>query len=133
VALLSSMERRTAAGVFNILGLPAGASADEAKRAFFALTKTYHPHRFSRFSQSTQDRANRTFLTIKKAYDEVQRSNPSADSSPKIVVGRSGTTTVPPALAITAQGTAVASRVPIAASAATQDTTPAGAVVRTGY
>jgi tetratricopeptide (TPR) repeat protein len=54
-----------------VLGLGAQAGPPEARAAFHALCKRYHPARFARSSPETVRLANEAFLAIKRAYDTV--------------------------------------------------------------
>jgi tetratricopeptide (TPR) repeat protein len=52
-----------------VLGLGPNARPAEARAAFHALCKKYHPARFARSSPETVRLANEAFLAIKRAYD----------------------------------------------------------------
>lgn len=58
------------------LGVPAGADAAAARRAFMALAKVYHPARFARFAPPTVKLSNEVFLAIRRAYETVIAAAP---------------------------------------------------------
>ena len=70
-----------------MLGLAPAAGLPEARAAFHALCKKYHPARFARSSPETVRLANEAFLAIKRAYDGLVRPDAppskSSDSIPK--------------------------------------------------
>jgi hypothetical protein len=61
-----------------VLGLGPAAGAAQARAAFHALCKRYHPARFARSSPETVRLANEAFLAIKRAYDGLIRPEPGA-------------------------------------------------------
>lgn len=63
-----------------VLGLAPHAGPGEARTAFHALCKKYHPARFARSSPETIRLANEAFLAIKRAYDGLVRP---PDAAPK--------------------------------------------------
>jgi tetratricopeptide (TPR) repeat protein len=76
-----------------VLGLGASAGPAEARAAFHALCKKYHPARFARSSPETVRLANEAFLAIKRAYDTIVKP---ADAAPKPVTDApSGRVTAP--------------------------------------
>jgi tetratricopeptide (TPR) repeat protein len=84
-----------------VLGLAPAAGLPEARAAFHALCKRYHPARFARSSPETVRLANEAFLAIKRAYDGLVRPADAApsktsDSIPKQVADApSGAVKVP--------------------------------------
>jgi tetratricopeptide (TPR) repeat protein len=71
---LAEMQERLARGPNAALGIPAGASSDDARTAFLQLTKRYHPVRFGRMATDIQKQANEVFLALRAAHDAVARS-----------------------------------------------------------
>jgi hypothetical protein len=68
-----------------VLGLSADAGPAEARAAFHALCKRYHPTRFARSSSETVRLANEAFLAIRRAYDEVSRPVASGTGAVPVV------------------------------------------------
>ena len=70
-----------------VLGLAPAAGLPEARTAFHALCKKYHPTRFARSSPETVRLANEAFLAIKRAYDGLVKPpdapSKTSDSIPK--------------------------------------------------
>jgi hypothetical protein len=58
---------------FEFLGVGADPTAGQARAAFLALTKTYHPTKFARFSPNTVRLANEVFLALKSVCEGVGR------------------------------------------------------------
>ncbi len=64
-----------------VLGLGPNAKPAEARAAFHALCKKYHPARFARSSPETVRLANEAFLAIKRAYDGLIAPEPATETS----------------------------------------------------
>lgn len=79
-AVLDAMQERLIGGPATALGVPAGATADEIRRAFLELTKTYHPAKFARMSVDTQKLSNEVFLSLRGAHDTLARAARTAAS-----------------------------------------------------
>ena len=65
-----------------VLGLGPNAKPFEARAAFHALCKKYHPARFARSSPETVRLANEAFLAIKRAYDGLIAPEPPVKEKP---------------------------------------------------
>ena len=73
-AVLADMQDRLARGPVAALGIPAGASPEDARAAFLQLTKQYHPVRFGRMATDIQKLANEVFLALRAAHDSVAKT-----------------------------------------------------------
>jgi hypothetical protein len=63
------MQSRISSGPHVALGMGEGASPEQVRAAFLALTKTFHPARFGRMSPDVQRLSNEVFLGIKGAHE----------------------------------------------------------------
>ena len=68
-ATLVEMQSRISSGPHAALGVGEGASPEQVRAAFLALTKTFHPARFGRMSPDVQRLSNEVFLGIKGAHE----------------------------------------------------------------
>ena len=68
---------------FAVLGLGSPSTKEQLRAAFLTATKTYHPNRFARRSDTIRDVANRLFVRMKKAYEQALEKAPvSSHSAP---------------------------------------------------
>jgi len=110
-----------------MLGLRPTDGAVEARAAFHALCKKYHPARFARSSAETVRLANEAFLAIKHAYDELVEAEGAKPEAPRA----GGTRGSNPPPAKPGPG-AVIPRPQVPSPAIARTTTPVGpAVART--
>ena len=70
-ATLVEMQSRISSGPHVALGVGEGASPEQVRAAFLALTKTFHPARFGRMSPDVQRLSNEVFLGIKGAHEHL--------------------------------------------------------------
>jgi Tfp pilus assembly protein PilZ len=78
-------ELKTLAGKppWETLGISQGATSDEARAAFFAASKRYHPHLFSRYQMPDIKRVvTDLFITHKRAYDSMLRKPTARQTQP---------------------------------------------------
>lgn len=68
---------------WELLGLPVGASVDMVKNSYFALSKKFHPDRFSAFGQKEKEMASRVFEQLTKAYDTLTNPEKRQEYSDK--------------------------------------------------
>lgn len=68
-ATLVEMQSRISSGPHAALGVGEGATPEQVRAAFLALTKTFHPARFGRMSPEVQRLSNEVFLGIKGAHE----------------------------------------------------------------
>lgn len=54
---------------WELLGVPAGASVDMVKNAYYALSKKFHPDKFSSYGGKEKEMASRVFEQLTRAYD----------------------------------------------------------------
>jgi hypothetical protein len=73
-SVLAAMQDRLVRGPIAALGIPASATAEDARAAFLQLTKQYHPVRFGRMAVDIQKLANEVFLALRAAHDSVART-----------------------------------------------------------
>ena len=73
-ATLNEMQLRIAHGPHAALGVAEGATFEQVRSAFLALTKVFHPARFGRLSTDIQRLSNEVFLGIKAAHDALART-----------------------------------------------------------
>lgn len=57
-----------------VLGVPAGASAEEIKQAYKRLAGKYHPDKVQYLGEEFQELAEKRFKEIQEAYQELSRS-----------------------------------------------------------
>jgi hypothetical protein len=81
LGLRAALERLDAAP-FAFLGLGADPTPAQARSAFLALTKQYHPTKFARFSPDTVRLANEVFLALKRVYESLERGARAATARP---------------------------------------------------
>jgi hypothetical protein len=61
---------------WEVLGISQGADPEQAKRAFFAASKRYHPHLFARWNDPEIKRiVTELFIAHKRAYTSLERTN----------------------------------------------------------
>lgn len=58
---------------YDLLGVPAGASVDEIRRAFRALAARHHPDRVAHLGPAAAERARQRFLEVQEAYTAIRR------------------------------------------------------------
>ena len=68
------MQLRISQGPHVTLGVPEGATMEQVRTAFLALTKQFHPARFGRLAIDIQRLSNEVFLGIKAAHDQLAKS-----------------------------------------------------------
>jgi hypothetical protein len=73
-ATLVEMQGRIAQGPLVALGLLHGASPEQVRGAFLALTKIFHPARFGRMATEIQKLSTEVFLGIKSAHDALLKT-----------------------------------------------------------
>jgi hypothetical protein len=85
LGLRAALERLDAAP-YAFLGLVGDPTPAQARSAYLALTKKYHPTKFARFSPDTVRLANEVFLALKRVYEALERGAgarpPRAGSQP---------------------------------------------------
>jgi hypothetical protein len=81
LGLRAALERLDAAP-FAFLGLGADPTPAQARSAFLALTKQYHPTKFARFSPDTVRLANEVFLALKRVYESLERGARAGTARP---------------------------------------------------
>jgi hypothetical protein len=72
LGLRAALERLDAAP-YAFLGLVGDPTPAQARSAYLALTKKYHPTKFARFSPDTVRLANEVFLALKRVYEALER------------------------------------------------------------
>ena len=68
------MQLRISQGPLAALGVSEGATLEQVRSAFLALTKQFHPARFGRLSIELQRLSNEVFLGIKAAHDALAKA-----------------------------------------------------------
>ncbi len=91
---LLTMQNRLLADPREALGLAPSGGAAEARTAFLALTKQYHPVKFARCEASVQRLANEVFLALREAHDFVVK-NARASTMTTVRPGGTASTTGP--------------------------------------
>lgn len=91
---LLTMQNRLLADPREALGLAPSGGASEARTAFLALTKQYHPVKFARCEASVQRLANEVFLALREAHDFIVK-NARASAMTTMRTGGTATTTGP--------------------------------------
>ena len=91
---LLTMQNRLLADPRTALGLTPTAGVAEARSAFLALTKQYHPVKFARCDASVQRLANEVFLALREAHDFVVK-NARASTMTTVRPGGAASTTGP--------------------------------------
>ena len=72
--ILGLMERIRASDPRDVLGVPTGATPEEAKAAYFALARRFHPDQFFRKRLGTfQGRVEQVFTQLTRAFQEIAR------------------------------------------------------------
>jgi hypothetical protein len=73
-ATLVEMQSRISLGPHRALGVDEGATREQIRAAFLALTKTFHPARFGRMAVDVQKLSNEVFLGIKGAHETMLKA-----------------------------------------------------------
>lgn len=94
--LQQEMARLDGADPFAVLGLPKTANDGDIRVAFLEATKTFHPNRFARRTETIRDLANEVFLVINKAYSQLSDDDGRKKAEDRIRSGRRSHTTQSP-------------------------------------
>jgi len=126
-ALLRTLLERLGQDARRVLGVGTDCTPAQARAAFLALTKRYHPTKFARFAPDVVKLANEVFLGIKRAYESIERPAP-----PPAAPTPAPPTVAPPAPAPAPHGTPrMGTPVPHQRSRMPRITLPTGGTART--
>jgi len=76
------MQEQLARDPYEALGVVPSSPPEDVRRAFLALTKTYHPAKFARLAADVQKLANEVFLALRAAHDQLSRPVVSSGAHP---------------------------------------------------